>query len=39
MPTPEGQYKKAIESLIDEEIFNFNVTNLFNEQLKWERRR
>lgn len=40
VPTPEGQYKKAIENLIDEDIFKLLTSpTYFNEQLKWQDRR
>ncbi|MEK5038817.1 AAA family ATPase [Sporosarcina sp. FSL K6-3457] len=40
VPTPEGQYKKEIENMIDEEIFRLLTSpTYFNEQLKWTDRR
>ncbi|WP_153010071.1 hypothetical protein [Sporosarcina koreensis] len=40
VPTPESQYKKAIETLIDEEVFKLLTSpTYFNEQFKWEKRR
>lgn len=40
VPTPEGQYKKEIEALIDEEVFKLLTSpTYFNEQFKWEKRR
>lgn len=40
VPTPEGQYKKMVDGLINEEVFKLLTSpTYFNEQLKWEKRR